>query len=97
LDLKGDFAIQWTNFTQALKTAHIRIVDRDDELIWKHAPLGIYTPKLGYIQLNIVQHLRDPIWWWKGPWKVHCPLKSRIFMWCLIANKVPTWDKMKNR
>jgi hypothetical protein len=61
---------QWSNYIQALKSSHIRIVDREDELIWKHAPLGIYTPKLGYIQLNIAQHLREPLWWWKGLWKV---------------------------
>jgi len=30
-------------------------------------------------------------------WKVHCPQKDKIFMWYLIVNKVPTWDKMKNK
>lgn len=24
-------------------------------------------------------------------------MKARIFMWCLIVNKVPTWDSMKKR
>jgi hypothetical protein len=50
--------------------SHIHIVDKEDELVWKAASHGIYTPKLGYIQLNIEQHLREPSWWWKGTWKI---------------------------
>jgi hypothetical protein len=61
-----------------MKLAHIRIIEREDELIWQHAPLGIYTSNLDYIQLNVAQLLREPIWWWKGIWKVQCPLKERI-------------------
>jgi hypothetical protein len=61
----------WSNYIIALKLVHIRIVDRKDELVWKYAPHGVYTPKLGYIQLNIDMYLRDPSWWWKGLWKVH--------------------------
>jgi hypothetical protein len=47
------FSAHWSNYICALKSFHIRIVDREDELVWKYAPHGIYTPKLGYIQLNI--------------------------------------------
>ena len=76
---------------------HICITNREDELIWKYSLHGSYTPKLGYIQLNIELHLRDPSWWWKGIWKEKFPLNSSIFMWCMIMDQVPTWDRMKMR
>jgi hypothetical protein len=66
-------------------------------LVWKHAPHGVYTPQLGYIQLSIDHHNRGPLWWWKGLWKTKCPLNAKIFLWCMMNNKVPTWDNMKKR
>jgi hypothetical protein len=42
-------------------------------------------------------HNQEPVWWWKGLWKIKCPLKAHIFMWFLIKNKIPTWDRLKNR
>jgi len=80
LDLEGYLALQWNTYTQALQAKHILIVDQDDELIWKFSPFGRYSPKLEYIHLNIERHLREPLWWWKSLWKVHFPLKERIFM-----------------
>jgi hypothetical protein len=40
-------------------------------------------------------HNQDHVWWWKGLWKIKRPLKAHIFMWCLIKNKIPTWDRIK--
>lgn len=40
---------------------------------------------------------REPEWWWKGLWKIKCPQKAKIFMWCALKNKVPTWDRMYKR
>jgi hypothetical protein len=85
----------WSDYVRALKLGHIRITVREDELVWKHAPHGVYTPKLGYSQINIDLLQPEPSWWWKGVWKVKFPLKARIFMWCMIKNKIPTWDRMK--
>jgi hypothetical protein len=35
---------------------------------------------------------RETTWWWKGVWKLNCPPKSKLFMWCLLVKRVPTWD-----
>jgi hypothetical protein len=93
----GEFTELWATYTRALKGAHIRISKTKDELVWKNSPHGTYTPKLGYSQLNIDLHQREPSWWWRGLWKIKFPLKARIFMWCLVKNKIPTWDRMKQR
>jgi hypothetical protein len=58
LGLEGDMVIHWTNYIFALKLAHIRNVDMEDELIWKHAPFDIYSPELGYIQQNLARHIQ---------------------------------------
>jgi ribonuclease HI len=44
---------------------------------------------------NLLQ--KSLVWWWKGIWKSKCPLKPRLFMWCLLRKKVLTWDGMKFR
>jgi len=41
--------VSWDTYISALRLAQIRLVDREDELVWMHHPSGKYTPKLGYI------------------------------------------------
>jgi hypothetical protein len=82
---------------QSLKIGSCQTSGQEDELIWASDPFGIYTPKSGYVQLNLDLHLRDPEWWWKGVWKLKYPPKSKIFLWCLLVKKVLTWDIMKKR
>jgi ribonuclease HI len=67
----------------------------EDELVWQLSPFGDYSPKLGYSHLIIELQQQEPSWWWKGIWKVKCPLKEKNFMWCLIKKRVPMWDRMK--
>jgi hypothetical protein len=50
---------------------------------------------MGYIRLNVDLHFRDPNWWWKGMWKLKCPLKYNIVMWCFLVIKFPTWEVLK--
>jgi hypothetical protein len=76
-----------------LKRSHIRLTNREDELVWKKDPLGYYTPKAGYIALNIPLH-QNPKWWWKGLWKQKFPKKAKIFMWTTLNNRIPTWEAL---
>jgi hypothetical protein len=94
LGLEGDLKIQWENYLLALQRENIRLLDCEDELVWQKAPHGVYTPKLGYTTLSIDLLQEEPLWWWKGLWKLKAPLKSKLFMWTTLSNKVPTWDKM---
>jgi len=96
LGLGEEYATGWNDYIIALKAGHIQLSDREDELVWTHNIHGIYMPKASYIQIYIDIPHREPSWWWKGIWEIKCPLKSRLFLWCLIKNKVPTWDRMKH-
>jgi hypothetical protein len=84
-------------YITSLKRSQIRLRDYEDELIWDLTTSGIYTPKDGYIKLNLDLVQREPVWWWKKIWKLACPTKSRLFMWNVLTNKVSTWDILQKR
>lgn len=56
-----------------------------------------YTPKTTYLHLIFADILKAWPWWWKSIWKLKCPMKARVFMWCLLENKIPTWDNLQKR
>ena len=97
LELPDQWSRQWDQYTLALQTSHIRITNRADELIWEKAQHGKYTPKLEYQQLCLQHFQENQKWWQKGIWKLKCPLKEKIFTWCTLANKIPTWYHLQKR
>ena len=84
-------------YIRALKQAHLVLSDRDDKIAWDFDPSGIYSPRAGYQKLSEGNVLGEVRWWWKNLWKLNCPPKTRLFMWCVLENKVPTWDVLQNR
>ena len=97
LELPDQWARQWDQYTLTLQSSHIWIFDRTDELIWEKAQHGKYTPKLRYQQLCLQHFQENQKWWQKGIWNLKCPLKAKIFTWCTLANKIPTWDHLQKR
>lgn len=95
LGLTGNLSLTWINYISALQSGHIMISEREDELVWQKVPHGVYTPKMGYVSLFIDLMQREPCWWWRGLQKHKFPLKTKIFMWCFIYNKIPTWENMR--
>jgi hypothetical protein len=85
-----------TNYIDALKRSHIKLTNREDELVWKKNPTGLYTPKAGYISLNLSLH-QLPKWWGKSLWKQKFPQKEKIFMWASLNNRIPTWENLNKR
>jgi len=97
IGLHGDYLMEWDHFVARLRGSHIRLSNREDELVWDHHPSGVYTPKAGYIQLNVDVFNRELVWWWKVLWKLSCPSKAKLFMWAVLENKAPTWEVLKRR
>jgi len=62
--------IHWDRYTQALQAASIRLVDRDDELLWDGVSDGEYTLCSCYIKLCVDIFRRDSLKWWKKIWKI---------------------------
>lgn len=77
---------------KALCQAHIMITEREDELIWDYDPMGICTPKGGYLHLIVELRDREIKWWWWKVWKLTYPPKAKLLTWSILPNKVPTWN-----
>eukprot|EP00253_Pinus_taeda_P035221 PITA_35221 len=88
---------EWKEYTTALTQAHIRLTDGPDEIIWAHAKNGIYSPKLGYLRL--MDLYRPPILQpsWKMIWKLKATPRSRLLMWNIISDKIPTGLNLMKR
>jgi len=85
------------NYSRALERAHIHLNLQEDLLIWDVDPGGSYSPKIGYIKLSVDEGNREEVWWWRKIWKLQCPPKVKLFMWCVLEKKVPTWDFLQKR
>eukprot|EP00253_Pinus_taeda_P035974 PITA_35974 len=88
---------EWKVYTEELARSNVRIKDRQDQLVWAHAENGSYSPKFGYEFLMSKKCWGDPKWWAKLIWKLKCPTKARLFSWCILKRKIPTWDILQSR
>lgn len=95
LNLPADWHKLWHNYTGALNISHVKIQDREDELQWIHSPLGEYSPKEVYLFLYARKEPEEYEWWWKRVWKLKCPTKVCLFLWCLLKNKVLTRENLR--
>eukprot|EP00253_Pinus_taeda_P007705 PITA_07705 len=88
---------EWQLFLQELRRSNVRLKDRPDSLVWAHAETSLYSPKAGYNFLMKKKGWDPPVWWAKPLFKLKCPKKSRIFFWCALKNKIPTWEILQSR
>ena len=85
------------HYLRELVRANILLSDQEDTLVWEADPEGVYTPKAGYLCISAGVELREEVWWWRPLWRLKCPAKTKLFMWCVLNNKVPTWDMLQKR
>lgn len=88
---------QWQQFIQELRRSNVRLSDKPDSLVWAHSETGSYSPKAGYYFLMKKKGWDPPVWWAKPLFKLKCPKKARIFFWCVLKNKIPSWDILQAR
>ena len=56
---------------------------------------GSFTSKLGYfVLLDLVEMT---CWWWKELWEVVALLKSMLFLWLVLNQKVSTYECLQRR
>eukprot|EP00253_Pinus_taeda_P032607 PITA_32607 len=87
----------WTDYTEALSQAHIRLTEGPDEIIWALAKNGAYSPKLGY--LTLIEPIRPPIIHptWKALWKLKSAPRTRLLLWNILLDKIPTGTNLMKR
>jgi hypothetical protein len=49
MGLEEEFEWTWATYTRAINMEHIRLIDREDEMVWASDPLRVYSPKMVYI------------------------------------------------
>eukprot|EP00253_Pinus_taeda_P035564 PITA_35564 len=88
---------EWASFIQELHRSHVRLKEGTDKLIWALGKSGEYYPKEGYSYLMKQKGWDIPEWWSKSIWKLTSPAKARLFLWCMLKGKIPTWDRLQAR
>eukprot|EP00253_Pinus_taeda_P001598 PITA_01598 len=88
---------EWASYIEELQRSNFRIKNDQDVLLWAQGKTGVYSPKDGYSFLMNKKGWAVPEWWSKNLWKLKCPLKARIFLWCILKRKIPTWDILQSR
>lgn len=87
----------WNDYIQELARSNVRLKDRQDQLVWAHADSGSYSPKYGYKFIMSRKGWGALEWWAKNLWKLKSPAKARLFFWCILKRKTPTWDILQSR
>ena len=90
LGLRARETVYVETYIRELVRAHIILSDQVDSLVWEAAPGGDYTAKAGYLLLSAGVEQREEVWWWRPLWRLKCPAKTKLFMWCVLNNKAPT-------
>eukprot|EP00253_Pinus_taeda_P034852 PITA_34852 len=97
LGLNARWKNEWEGFIKELQRSNVRIKDEPDCLMWAQSKSGEYSPKDGYSFLMDKKGWGCPEWWVKDIWKLKCPAKARLFFWCILKRKVPTWETLQAR
>ena len=87
----------WNQFIRALQVSHIRLNDHDDDLLWAVLPSGKYSTKAGYITLCAPLEPPNKQWWWHSIWKLQAAHKTRLLLWFILNNFIPTIENLHRR
>jgi hypothetical protein len=91
------FVEVWNKYILELRNGHIRLKEDQDEFTWnKNKSARYYLAKLSYEVLSSIDD-QEESWWWPNIWKVRAPKKTKVFMWLLLMNMVPTWDLLQKK
>jgi len=98
LELGGEHEAEWDRFRQLLIESGISLQERSDVFMWTRGDnTGKLTVKNAYNALaaKFWENLEET--WWKKLWKWDCPIKIRLFIWLLSANKILVWENLQAR
>jgi len=97
LDIPTHWHAEWMAYTDALTQAHIRLTEGPDEIIWAFAKHGAYAPKLGYLKLMEPYKPQNIHPTWKALWKLKSAPRTRLLMWNILFDKIPTGTNLMKR
>lgn len=90
LGLEEDFADTWNRFLGGLEGSHTRLMEVCNEVVRvKNKTAGDHTTKERYNAL-MESEIQESVWLWTKIWQVKTPKKTKLFMWLVLRNKIPT-------
>eukprot|EP00253_Pinus_taeda_P006554 PITA_06554 len=97
LEIPAQWQDEWKAYSDALTQAHVRLTEGPDEIIWAIANHGLYSPRLGYLKL--MEAFKPPtiLPIWRDLWKLDAAPHTRLLMWNILFNKIPTGTNLKKR
>jgi len=98
LSLSESITSEWIGFVTTLKRAGITLRAKPDLLLWAGGDeSGLITVKNLYLALQ-KQHSSVPVLpWIHKLWKLHLPLKLKLFSWLIDKDKLLTWEALQQR
>jgi hypothetical protein len=55
-------SVGWDKYIHSVRQAHIRLTNREEEIIWDLGSGGYYSPKAWYVQLSVDLFNREMKW-----------------------------------
>jgi hypothetical protein len=98
LNLSGQHLIEWELFRRGLINSGIQLHDLPDALIWTGGDqTSITSVKKFYLAVEKKKWTHTISGWKKALWSWACPLKTKIFIWLAVANRILTWEVLQHR
>jgi hypothetical protein len=98
LELTGNLALEWEQYTKALKAAGVKLSGNEDEIIWIGGDAsGVLSAKNVYLALLSIQNLQVIKGWLLHMWKWNIQEKVKLFLWLAVNNKILTWNILQRR
>ena len=95
LGLSGDEGRVWNKYIFDLKNLGICLSQEKDTLCWsRNLKDGSITAALAYRSMSRIGNMDLIPSWFSKIWKWGLPMKTIIFSWLLIANRILTWDNL---
>jgi len=97
LEIPAQWQNEWQAYFDALTQAHVRLTEGPDEIIWAIANHGLYSPGLGYLKLMDAFKPPTILPIWRDLWKLDADPRTRLLMWNILFDKIPTGTNLKKR
>ena len=98
LHLTGTLATEWIDYIYKLRSSGLRLQHCKDSLFWsKNVKTGSITTALAYKSIVSTTFSECIPMWFKEVWHWKLPLKTVIFSWLLLDERIFTWNMLQRK
>ena len=98
LNLTGTLATEWNDYIYKIRNTGLSLNHCKDSLFWsKNGKTGTITVALAYSSSVNTSYTECIPLWFKEVWHWKLPLKTVIFSWLMLADRILTWNMLQRR